>query len=48
MAQAVQTSLGKADTALQSADFDEITENEISTAWAAAMAAAETPAQGGD
>lgn len=48
MAQAVQTSLGKADTALQSADFDEITENEISTAWAAAMAAAETPAQSGD
>ena len=45
MASAVQTSLGKADTALQTADFDEITENEISTAWAAAMAAAETPAQ---
>ena len=45
MSSAVQTSLGKADTALQASDFDEISESEISTAWAAAMAAAETPAQ---
>jgi len=33
-------------TALHASDFDEISESEISTAWAAAMAAAETPAQG--
>lgn len=41
MADAVQTSLGKADSALQSDDLDEITEAECTTAWTAAMAAAE-------
>ena len=35
-------------TALHSADFDEITENECTAAWEAAMAAATTPAQSGD
>ncbi len=40
----VQTSLGKADTALQSADFEWVTDNEVNTAWAAAMLAAATPA----
>lgn len=33
-------------TALHQADFDEITEEECSTAWAAAMAAAQSPSQG--
>lgn len=45
---AVQTSLGKADTALQSSDFDEITEAECTTAWEAAWTAATTPAQSGE
>ena len=31
-------------TALHSADFDEVTENELTAAWQAAMTAAETPA----
>ncbi len=44
MSSAVQTSLGKADTALQSSDLDEVTENELTAAWQAAMTAAETPA----
>ena len=45
MSSAVQTSLGKADTALQSADLDEISESECTAAWEAAVAAANTPAQ---
>jgi len=48
MSSAVQTSLGKADSALQSADFDEITEAECTSAWEAAMAAANTPANAGE
>lgn len=40
----VQTSLGKADTALQDADFEWATDNEVNTSWAAAMLAAATPA----
>lgn len=46
LATAVQNSLDKADSALQSDDFDEITESEIQTAWEAAVAAANTPAGG--
>lgn len=48
MSSAVQTSLGKADTALQDSDFDEITEAECTSAWEAAMTAAETPANAGE
>lgn len=47
MASAVQTSLGKADTALQDADFEWASDSDVSTAWAAALAAAKTPAQSG-
>ena len=47
LASAVQTSLGKADTALQDADFEWATDTEINTAWAAAMSAASTPASSG-
>ena len=36
------------DTATHTGDFDEITENECTAAWEAAMAAATTPAQSGD
>lgn len=43
----VQTSLGKADSALQDADFEWATDSEVNTAWAAAMTAAATPAQSG-
>ena len=35
-------------TALQASDFDEITEQECTAAWEAAVAAANTPAQSGD
>ncbi len=45
---AVQTSLGKADSALQSADFEWATDNEVTTAWAAAMVTAATPASNGE
>ena len=48
MSSAVQTSLGKADTALQGSDFDEITEAECTTAWESAMNAANTPANAGE
>lgn len=44
----VQASLGKADTALQDADFEWATDSEINTAWAAAMSAASTPASSGE
>lgn len=44
----VQNSLGKADTALQDADFEWATDQEVTDAWAAAIAAAKTPAQSGD
>ena len=47
MASAVQTSLGKADSALQDADFEWASDSDVSTAWAAALAAAKTPAQSG-
>lgn len=43
MASAVQTSLGKADTALQTADLDEVTESEILTALNAALTANNLP-----
>ena len=45
---AVQTSLDKADSALQEADFEWATDSEINTAWAAAMSAASTPASSGE
>ena len=48
MSSAVQTSLGKADTALQGSDFDEITEAECTSAWESAMNAANTPANAGE
>lgn len=48
LATAVQNSLGKADTALQEADFEWATDQEVTDAWAAAIAAAKTPAQSGD
>ncbi len=48
MSSAVQASLGKADTALQGSDFDEITEAECTTAWESAMNAANTPANAGE
>lgn len=41
---AVNTSLGKADTALQDGDFEWATDNEVNTSWATALAAAETAA----
>ncbi len=41
----VQSSLDKADSALQEADFEWATDSEVNTAWAAAMTAAQTPAQ---
>ena len=44
----VQTSLGKADTALQDADFEWATDTEVRDAWAAALLAAKTPANSGD
>lgn len=44
----VNASLGKADTALQEDDFEWATDNEITTAWASAMATASTPAQPGE
>ena len=44
----VQASLGKADSALQDADFEWATDSEINTAWAAAMSAASTPASSGE
>jgi hypothetical protein len=44
----VQASLGKADSALQEADFEWATDNEVTTAWAAAMATAATPASPGN
>lgn len=44
LAQAVQASLDKADSALQENDLDEITEAECTAAWEAAVAAANTPA----
>ena len=44
----VQNSLGKADTALQEADFEWATDQEVTDAWADAIAAAKTPAQSGD
>ena len=44
----VQNSLGKADSALQEADFEWATDQEVTDAWAAAIAAAKTPAQSGD
>lgn len=44
---AVQNSLGKADSALQDADFEWATDSEVNTAWASALAAAKTPAQSG-
>ena len=40
----VQNSLDAADSALQEADFEWATDNEINTAWASAMATASTPA----
>lgn len=40
----VQNSLDKADSALQDADFEWATDNEITTAWASAVATASTPA----
>lgn len=48
LASAVQTSLDKADSALQEADFEWATDSEINTAWAAAMSAASTPASSGE
>ena len=48
MSSDVQASLGKADTALQGSDFDEITEAECTTAWESAMNAANTPANAGE
>ena len=44
----VQTSLGKADTALQDADFEWATDTDVRDAWAAALLAAKTPANSGD
>lgn len=44
----VQTSLGKADTALQDADFEWAADTEVRDAWAAALLAAKTPANSGD
>ena len=44
---AVQSSLDKADSALQEADFEWATDAEVNTSWAAALAAAKTPAQSG-
>ena len=44
----VQTSLGKADTALQDADFEWAPDTEVRDAWAAALLAAKTPANSGD
>lgn len=44
LASGVQASLDLADSALQSSDLDEVTENELTAAWQAAMTAAETPA----
>jgi hypothetical protein len=48
MTSAVQTSLGKAVAALQDADFEWASDNEVNTAWASAMTAAQTPAQSGE
>lgn len=48
MTSAVQTSLGKADSALQDDDFEWASDNEVNTAWASAMTAAQTPAQSGE
>ena len=45
---AVQNSLDKADSALQEADFEWATDAEVNTSWAAALAAAKTPAQSGN
>ena len=44
----VQTSLGKADTALQDADFEWASDTDVRDAWAAALLAAKTPANSGD
>lgn len=43
----VQTSLGKAETALQDGDFEWATNSEVNTAWASAMTTASTPASSG-
>jgi len=45
---AVQNSLDAADSALQEADFEWATDTEINEAWAAALAAAKTPANSGE
>lgn len=44
----VQASLGKADTALQDADFEWASDTDVRDAWAAALLAAKTPANSGD
>ena len=46
LAQGVQDSLDAADSALQADDFDEISEADCTSAWNAAMAAAEAAANG--
>jgi hypothetical protein len=48
LATAVQNSLDAADSALQEADFEWATDTEINDAWAAALAAAKTPANSGE
>ena len=48
LATAVQNSLDAADSALQDADFEWATDTEINDAWAAALAAAKTPANSGE
>ena len=48
LASSVQSSLDKADSALQEADFEWATDNEVNTAWASAMSAASTPASSGE
>jgi len=48
LATAVQNSLDAADSALQEADFEWATDTEINEAWAAALAAAKTPANSGE
>lgn len=48
MTQAVQDALSAANTALQTSDFDEISESECTTAWQSAVTAATTPAQSGE
>lgn len=44
---AVQTSLGKADTAIQSDDLEAITVSDVETMWGEVLAAAEAPAGNG-